>query len=344
MSKFDQLAERIIFGNRALVLAVFALVTVAMAFFASQLKVDAGFNKQVPLQHEYMRTFTDYQADFGGANRVLIAVMAKDGNMFSKEYMATLENITNDVINLDATDDAKARSLFTPNVRFIEVVEDGLSGGNVIPQDFTPNLEGFDATPEQFEKIKGNIVKAGIIGRLVAKDYSGAMVWADLIPESDVNKLDYQKVAKQLEAIRNKYENDNTSVHIIGFAKMVGDISDGAMSVIKFFLITIAFTWILLFLYSSSAKLASLTVLAALVSVVWMLGALKLMGFGIDPMNMLTPFLIFAIAVSHGEQMINRFRGEIFFGGLEEGTVDELRARAAHAVDPLTAAHRSFKA
>jgi predicted RND superfamily exporter protein len=336
MSKFDQLAERIIFGNRALVLAAFVLITVIMAFFASQLKVDAGFNKQVPLQHEYMRTFTDYQADFGGANRVLIAVMAKDGNMFSKEYMATLENVTNDVINLDATDDAK--------VRFIEVVEDGLSGGNVIPQDFTPNLEGFEATPEQFDTIKGNIVKAGITGRLVAKDYSGAMVWADLIPESDVNKLDYQKVAKQLEAIRAKYENDNTSVHIIGFAKMVGDISDGAMSVIKFFLITIAFTWILLFLYSSSAKLASLTVLAALVSVVWMLGALKLMGFGIDPMNMLTPFLIFAIAVSHGEQMINRFRGEIFFGGLEEGTVEELRLRVAHAVDPLTAAHRSFKA
>ena len=130
-----------------------------------------------------------------------------------------LENITNEVINLDATDDAKARSLFTPNVRFIEVVEDGLSGGNVIPQDVTPNMAGFDATQEQFDKIKGNIVKAGITGRLVAKDYSGAMVWADLIPESDVNKLDYQKVAKQLEAIRNKYENDNTSVHIIGFAK-----------------------------------------------------------------------------------------------------------------------------
>jgi hypothetical protein len=344
MSKFDNFAESMVFGYRGVILALFVLITGVMGYFASQLKVDAGFNKQVPLQHEYMRTFTDYMADFGGANRVLIAVMAKDGNMFSKEYMQTLENVTNDVINLEATDDAKARSLFTPNVRFIEVVEDGLSGGNVIPQDFTPNLEGFEATPEQFEKIKGNIVKAGIVGRLVAKDYSGSMVWADLIPESEVNKLDYQAVAKQLEAIRKKYENENTSVHIIGFAKMVGDISDGAMSVIKFFLITIAFTWILLFLYSSSMKLASLTVLAALVSVVWMLGALKLMGFGIDPMNMLTPFLIFAIAVSHGEQMINRFRGEIFFGGLEEGTVDELRARAAHAVDPLTAAHRSFKA
>lgn len=344
MSKFDQLAEHLIFKNRAVVLAVFVLITAVMGYFASQLKVDAGFNKQVPLQHEYMRTFTDYMADFGGANRVLIAVVAKDGNMFSKQYMSTLESITNDVINMEATDDAKVRSLFTPNVRFIEVVEDGLSGGNVIPQDFTPNQEGFEATPEQFATIKGNIVKAGIVGRLVAKDYSGSMVWGDLIPESNVNKLDYQAVAKELEGIRKKYENENTSVHIIGFAKMVGDISDGAMSVIKFFLITIAFTWFLLFLYSSSVKLASLTVLAALVSVIWMLGALKLMGFGIDPMNMLTPFLIFAIAVSHGEQMINRFRGEIFFGGLEEGTVEELRARAKFAVDPLTAAHRSFKA
>jgi predicted RND superfamily exporter protein len=75
-----------------------------------------------------------------------------------------------------------------------------------------------------------------------------------------------------------------------------------------------------------------------------MLGALHLLGFGIDPMNMLTPFLIFAIAVSHGEQMINRFRGEIFFGGLEQGTVEQLRARERFAVPPLVAAKRSFAA
>ena len=65
------------------------------------------------------------------------------------------------------------------------------------------------------------------------------------------------------------------------------------------------------------------------------------MGFGIDPMNMLTPFLIFAIAVSHGEQMINRFRGEIFFGGLEDGTVEELRQR--QGVRPSRPRARAFR-
>jgi len=340
---FARVAEKIVFANRPVILVLFALITVAMAYFAMQLEVDAGFKKQVPLQHEYMQTFQDYEAEFGGANRVLVAVIAKDGDMLDQQFMATLENVTNEVINLPATDDARARSLFTPNVRFIEVVEDGLSGGNVIPQTYTPNVEGFQSLPEDYEQIRSNIIKANIVGRLVAKDFSGAMIWADLIPESDVNKLDYQEVADQFEAIRQKYEDENHSVHIIGFAKMVGDISDGARSVIKFFALTIGFTWLLLFLYSTSVKLASLTVAAALVSVVWMLGALQLMGFGIDPMNMLTPFLIFAIAVSHGEQMINRFRGEIFFGGLEEGTVDELRASAKNAVEPLEAARLSFR-
>lgn len=325
---FTRFAERLVFGNRPVVLGICILITVVMGWFASQLHVDAGFKKQIPLQHEYMQTFLDYEEEFGGANRVLLAVIANDGDMFDQHFFATLENITSDVLAIPAVDDSRARSLFTPNVRFVEVVEDGFAGGNVIPDDFTPNLDGFQADEDDFATLRGNIVKAGILGRLVARDWSGAMVWADLIPEdSGATRLDYQEVAASFEAIRQKYEDDNHTVHIIGFAKMVGDIAEGARSVIVFFAVTIVFTWLLLFLYSTSVKLATLTVLAALVAVVWMLGALRLMGFGIDPMNMLTPFLIFAIAVSHGEQMINRFRGEIFFGGLEDGTVQELRSR-----------------
>jgi predicted RND superfamily exporter protein len=339
-----RLAEKLVFGNRLIVLILFLLITLAMAYFAAQLKVDAGFKKQIPLQHEYMQTFLDYERDFGGANRVLIAVMDKSGNMFNQPFFQTMENITKDAKAIDSVDDARLRSIFTPNVRFVEVVEDGFAGGNVIPANFTPNEPGFVATQAQFDTIHANIEKANIVGRLVAKDYSGAMVWVDLVPEDAEHgvKLDYNNISHQLDAIRTKYENEHTTVAIIGFAKMVGDITDGARSVIWFFLITIAFTWLLLFLYSSSVKLASLTVFCALIAVLWMLGMLRLFGFGIDPMNMLTPFLIFAIAVSHGEQMINRYRGEIFFGGLEEGTVEELRAR--HGVDAQTAATRAFRA
>ena len=340
---FERFAENLLFGNRVFVLILFALITVAMAYFASQLRVDAGFKKQIPLNHEYMKTFLDYEKDFGGANRILIAVMDKNGNMFNQPFFQAMENITQAAKTIEHVDEARVSSIFTPNVRFVEVVEDGFAGGNVIPATFTPNVDGFEATPAQFATIRANIEKANIVGRLVAKDFSGAMVWVDLVPEDPAHgvTIDYNAIAGQLEAIRHKYENEHTTVAIIGFAKMVGDISDGAKSVIGFFFLTIAFTWLLLFAYSASVKLASLTVFCALVAVVWMLGALRLLGFGIDPMNMLTPFLIFAIAVSHGEQMINRFRGELFFGGLEDGSVEELRTRTG--VDAPTAARLAFR-
>ncbi|WP_174994016.1 hypothetical protein, partial [Burkholderia arboris] len=59
--------ERLFFGHRALVLAAIALFTVAMAVFAVQLRMDAGFEKQMPIGHEYIRTFQQYRNDLLGA-------------------------------------------------------------------------------------------------------------------------------------------------------------------------------------------------------------------------------------------------------------------------------------
>jgi uncharacterized protein len=346
--------EKIIFGNRAIVLAIFSIITVLMLFAASQLQIDAGFRKQLPLNHEYMKTFIEYEREFGGTNRILIAVVDKRNDMFNDEFMTALEGVSNDISNIkDANgmgvDQSRTRSIFTPNTRYTIVTEEGFEADNVWPARFPepfPSMDsGFKPSPEQYAILKRNIELSGIVGRLVAKDYSGAMVQAELVPEegTDGKKLNYQEIAKQLEVIRMKYEKGNIGIHIIGFTKIVDDIAKGAKSVVYFFLVTVAFTWLLLFIYSTSVKLASLTVLAAFVAVVWMLGALRLMGFGIDPMNILTPFLIFAIGVSHGEQMINRFRGQIFFGGLEEGSSEELRQRqGVSSYDGAVAAFRSL--
>ena len=40
---FHRFAERLVFGNRPVVLILFALITAVLTFFASLLRVDAGF-------------------------------------------------------------------------------------------------------------------------------------------------------------------------------------------------------------------------------------------------------------------------------------------------------------
>lgn len=310
MQNFVQSLSDLLFGRRKFFLGLFAAITVLLAISASQLRVDAGFAKMIPLEHPYMKTFTEYQKTFGGANRVLIALRTKDGqDIYNAEFLKTLKGVTDEVFFLPGIDRPTVTSLFTPNVRFIEVVEEGFSGGNVIPASFA-------GTPEDLELVRGNVLKSGHVGRLVSNDFKGAMVSAELL-EVDPNtgeKLDYQEVAKKLEAIRTKYASDTVNVHIIGFAKAVGDIAEGAAGVLVFFVVAFFITALLLFWYSGSAKLTGLALICAFVPVVWLLGILPLIGFGIDPLSILVPFLIFSIGVSHAVQMTNAWKLEVVAG------------------------------
>ena len=295
---------------RYLVVVLFGAITIAMLFAMSQLRIETGFKKQLPLQHEYMQTFLKYEKEFGGANRILVALVARHGDMFTPEFFKDFEEITNQVFFIPGVDRASVRSIFTPNVRFVEIVEDGFAGGNVIPSDFKP-------TPEMFKRVRGNIIKSGEVGRLVSADFTGAMVWANLLEENPQTgeKLDYREVARQLEAIRTQFEGQDFTVHIIGFAKIVGDISDGAKSVAWFFLAALLITAVLLYRYTRSAWLTVLPLTCSMAAVIWQLGTLSLLGYSLDPMNILTPFLIFAIGVSHGVQKISAWVVEKEFGG-----------------------------
>jgi len=313
MDKFTQRLHdfaTFLINYRYALVSVFALVTVFMVFEMLQLKIETGFKKQLPLKHEYMQTFLKYEQEFGGANRILVALVAREGDMFAPEFFQSFEAITNQVFFIPGVDRASVRSIFTPNVRFVEIVEDGFAGGNVIPSDFSPSAE-------MFQRVRSNIVKSGEVGRLVSNDFSGAMVWANLLEEDPVSgeKLDYRQVAETLEAIRTEFEGDAYSVHIIGFAKIVGDISDGAKSVVWFFLIAFIVTAILLYIYSRAVWLTVIPLACSLVAVVWQMGTLSLLGYSLDPMNILTPFLVFAIGVSHGVQKISAWIVEKEFSG-----------------------------
>ena len=69
-----QAVSAFVFGNRKVLLAVFAALTVIFVASASRLTVDAGFNKMVPLNHPYMKVYRDYEKVFGGANRIAVAM------------------------------------------------------------------------------------------------------------------------------------------------------------------------------------------------------------------------------------------------------------------------------
>ena len=305
-TRFVEALAAIIFSHRRLLLAVFALITVALGVSALQLRVDAGFGKTIPLQHPYMKTFTEYQKTFGGANRVLVALTRKSGDIFTADFLATLKRATDEVFFIPGVERSSVVSMFTPNARYIEIVEEGFTGGNIVPATF-------HGSPEELRKVRENVLKSGELGRLVASDMKSALIRAELLEVDPATgqRIDYAVVARQLEQIRTQFQSDDVEVNIIGFAKAIGDIADGARGVLLFFLIAFVITALLLLIYCRSVKLTALSLVVALLPVLWLLGLLPLLGYGIDPLSILVPFLIFSIGVSHAVQMTNAWKIEV---------------------------------
>ncbi len=108
------LLENLIFRNRRTIVIIFILLTIFMAWQASHLKIDAGFAKLLPLEHPYMQTYLEYRDAYGGANKVVIAIRAKDGDIFTPEFFQVLAEITDEVFFIPGVDRTRVMNFLTP--------------------------------------------------------------------------------------------------------------------------------------------------------------------------------------------------------------------------------------
>ncbi|MAD01029.1 MULTISPECIES: MMPL family transporter [Pseudomonas] len=336
MSKHHQetsapFVERLIFNNRIVVLLLFSLLTLFFGYQAAQVKPDTSFEKMIPLKHPYIANMIEHQNDLPNlGNTIRIAVAIKDGDIFSTEYMETLKRINDEVFFLPGVDRSNLRSLWTPNVRWTEVTEYGFDGGPVA------NRPAY-LSEADLDELRENVLKSGEIGRLVANNFKSTIIDIPLQeaypnPENqgELIQLDYGDFSRQLEEkIRTEFqgENPNIQIHIVGFAKKVGDLIDGIIKVVMFFGAALLITFVLLLIFTRCFKSSLTTLVCSVIAVVWQLGLLRTLGFGLDPYSILVPFLVFAIGISHGVQIINGMAIEY-----------------TGADDAQTAARRAFRA
>ncbi|HLD68703.1 MAG TPA: RND family transporter, partial [Pseudomonas sp.] len=322
--------ERLIFNNRPAVILICLLISIFLFFQATQVRPSTSFEKMIPLSHPFIQKMMEHRNDLANlGNTVRISVEAKDGDIFTKDYMETLRQVNDEVFYIPGVDRSGLKSLWSPSVRWTEVTEEGFAGGEVIPQTY-------DGSPASLEELRNNVLKSGQIGRLVANNFKSSIVDVPLLEaypdpkdQGKLIKLNYQEFSHQLEEkIREKFQaqNPNVQVHIIGFAKKVGDLIDGLLMVVMFFGAALLITFVLLYWFTWCIRSTIAVLFTTLIAVGWQLGLMHTVGFGLDPYSMLVPFLIFAIGISHGVQKING-----------------IALQSSEAENALTAARRTFR-
>jgi predicted RND superfamily exporter protein len=315
--------EPLLFNHRIAVVLLFLMVSVFLANQAGKLGLDVSLQKMVPGHHPYIVNYQQYESELRPlGNVVRIALEARQGNIYDKDYLETLKNVTDEVFFIPGVDRGNLKSLWTPNVLWQEVTEDGFAVGRIIP-------DGFDGSAKTLAQVQLNVQRSGRIGSLVAADQKSSVVLVPLLERDPLTgeKLDYGQFSQRLETlVRDKYNNDRYVIHITGFAKIAGDLIEGAHDILEFFAITFVLTALLLLAYSRCWRSTAVTLLCCSLAVLWQLGIVNLLGFGLNPYSILVPFLTFAIGVSHAVQNINT-----------------MSADCAAGYSPMQAARRTFR-
>ncbi|RJG01836.1 efflux RND transporter permease subunit [Noviherbaspirillum sedimenti] len=300
------LIERLVFNNRVLLVVVCFIVTVMLGLFATRLQVSASFEDMMPQSQEFVRNYKAHAASLGGlGNSVRIVVTNTSGDIYDPKYLETLKQINDKVFLLQGVDRSFMKSLWMPVVRWTEIVAEGYQGGPVMP-------DGFTGSPENVQQLRNNVVRSGIVGSLVSTDHHSSMLFVPLIEKDPVTgkAIDYKAFRDQLEALRS-FEKDGVEIHVIGFAKLVGDLIHGLSEVLTYFLYAAVIAVLIILAYTRCWRSTLLVTGCSLVAVVWQMGLMQIFGFSLDPYSILVPFLIFAIGVSHGAQKMNGIMQDI---------------------------------
>ena len=249
--------------------------------------LDPGFNKLIPLKHPFMAAFLKQcHLRRGQPHPGQRALEGRGRHLQRRVHEGHPRRHRRGVLH-PGVNRAQVFSIFTPNVKYIEVTEEGYAGDVVIPSRFEADAAGLAGCAPTWP--------ARARSAALANDLKAALVRDLLEVDPSTGKARLRR-GRRASWRRSARASDKIDIQIIGFAKIVGDVMDGLTSVVGFFGIAL-----------SPRRCCGCTPARSgsprwrwggALPVVWLLGMLPLIGYGIDPMSILVPFLIFSIGVS----------------------------------------------
>jgi len=279
-----------------------ALVTAFFAYHAFQIKMVTKFDDLFPQKHAYIKVHNKFRELFGGANFVSIELRVKRGDIFNTKTLEKIKMITNEIEKVPFIHPYQIVSLARRNVKDMRVSTWGMKNVPVM----YPNVP---QTPQGLEELKDTVFHNDTIyGPLVSLDAKSTLIQAVFIKDPRTGKeIDYKLVFDKLNEICDKARDENTVIKLSGNPILYGWVYHYFGQMKGIFALTIAIIIALLYFYFRSWIGVIRPLISGTVSAIWGLGLANLLGYNLDPLILVIPFLISARVVSHSVQMVRRY-------------------------------------
>lgn len=310
MSKFTHALRNIddfLFARPKLSLALILLATVFFAMRIPGVRIYSDFADLLPQKHPYIQLHNQIRDVFGGANIVIVGVEVKDGTIFTNRTLAVIHRLTQAVDTLPGVNHNLVTSLTHRTVRKVWLNE---TGSIISDPYYDPRRT--DLTPAELDAMRNSVLAdPRVYGLLVSPDLKAALIKAQL----NEGSLDYRATFDKLQKIRAAEEaNDKgagVTIYATGQPVLIGWVYTYLGELLQIFLYTLVIMFGLLVLYFRRLYGVMVPMIGITLSAIWGLGIISLLGYNLDPLTLVIPFLILARSLSHGIQLVERYYGEL---------------------------------
>ncbi|MFN8545753.1 MAG: MMPL family transporter [Candidatus Binatia bacterium] len=166
----------------------------------------------------------------------------------------------------------------------------------------------FRGTPAEKAGLKTGDVIVSAEGREVADRVALASVITTVGPNHTVTLG--VKRGDKVEEVKLTTQESDLAIYVAGEPRLYGWVYSYANDVFWILTVTYCLEWILRWMYFHDWRGALRPTLTGVIAAFWGLGFVHLIGFALDPLMLVMPFLITARAVSHAIQMHDRYYEE----------------------------------
>ena len=291
---------RFVVHQRIAILALIGLLTVFFLYECTRLTMKTDFNNLLPQKHPFIKVHNMIRGIFGGANQVLIMVQVRDGDVFNQKTLEKVQWITREVEKIPGVDPNKVRSIASSKLKDFKFSSGAMSITTLMFPDI-PKNDG--EILDLKDKIYSN---PRYYGQFVSYDSKKTLIQVDFFEED----IDYDRVFSDLQRIREKTEDANHIINIAGEPMHLGYINFYSDKVLRVIGYTVLAICLMLYIYYRSKRAIFVPLVSAAASAAWGLGFMSLIGFSLDPLIIIIPFLIALMTARHSIQLVARYMEE----------------------------------
>ena len=295
LKAFDQL----VFSYPRVIVGLVLLVTVFFALQVPGVRMYSDFADLLPQEHPYIKLHNQIRDSFGCANNIILSLEVKQGDVFADDVLKRIDRLTQKIDQLPGVNHNTVASITHRTVRKVWLTETG--DVNSAPYFDGQKTQWSAAELAQMrEDIRAN---PRVYGLLVSPDLKAVLIKATF----NEGELDYRAIFDQVRTIREQESDEAVNLYVTGQPTLVGWVYTYVEQILQVFLYTALILISLLVVYFRRLYGILLPLFGIILATTWGLGIISLLGYNLDPLTLVVPFLISARAMSHGVQLVQRY-------------------------------------